>query len=167
MTNSIQTDKRPRLFPREDNYEVVKYVNETLNFFIQNHWFYFNQIWHKSSFGEGDSSLYKWRTNFTKKYIMFFFLSKLMCLLIPSVFSSGRYDTWTSFFIFPSKRFQFRRHNNSYQYNTSNIIHPVYPLYSYTYVLEYITLIIRVHLVKLNWFQFLRWLPEFLIIYIS
>ena len=33
MTNSIQTDKRPRLFPREDNYEVVKYVNETLKSF--------------------------------------------------------------------------------------------------------------------------------------
>jgi hypothetical protein len=28
---------------------------------LQNHWANFNQTWHKSSFGGGDSSLFKWR----------------------------------------------------------------------------------------------------------
>ena len=29
--------------------------------FLQNYWANFNQIWHNASFGEGDSSLFKWR----------------------------------------------------------------------------------------------------------
>ena len=29
---------------------------------LQNHWANFNQTWHKASLGEGDSSLFKWRT---------------------------------------------------------------------------------------------------------
>ena len=34
---------------------------------LQNHWANFNQTWHKVSFGEGDSSLFKWRaTRFPK-----------------------------------------------------------------------------------------------------
>ena len=28
---------------------------------LKNHWANFNQTWHKASFGEGDSSLFKWR----------------------------------------------------------------------------------------------------------
>jgi hypothetical protein len=31
------------------------------NLLLQNHWANFNQTWHKSSFGEGDSSLFKGR----------------------------------------------------------------------------------------------------------
>ena len=33
------------------------------NLLLQNHWANFNQTWHKASLDEGDSSLFKWRTN--------------------------------------------------------------------------------------------------------
>ena len=33
----------------------------TFSSFLQNHWGNFNQTWHKTSFGEGDSNFFKWR----------------------------------------------------------------------------------------------------------
>ena len=46
---------------------VVVFVGVVVNFLhfyllLQNHWANFNQTWHKASLGEGDSSLFKWRT---------------------------------------------------------------------------------------------------------
>jgi hypothetical protein len=38
-------------------------VRKLLHFrlLLQNHWANFNQTWHKSSLGEGDSKIFKWR----------------------------------------------------------------------------------------------------------
>ena len=42
---------------------VVVIVNFShFHLLLQNHWANFNQTWHKASLGEGDSSLFKWRT---------------------------------------------------------------------------------------------------------
>ena len=51
-------------FPRGDNYKIAKiYCRIFLkNLVLQNHWAIFNQTWLKASLGEGDSSLFKWRT---------------------------------------------------------------------------------------------------------
>ena len=48
-------------FSRGDNYEIVKIrtLTNLKNHLLQNHWADFNQTWHKSSFGVGDSSFFQ------------------------------------------------------------------------------------------------------------
>ena len=54
----------PSPFPRGDNYKNSENTLMKLkNLLLQNHWANFNQTWHQASLGEGDSSLFKWRTN--------------------------------------------------------------------------------------------------------
>ena len=53
----VCSNKEPRLFPRGDNYEIVKTHGRNK----KNHTSNFNQTWHKVFLGEGDSSFVKWR----------------------------------------------------------------------------------------------------------
>ena len=65
-------------FSRRDNYEIVKIHWQNLKSSSQNHGTNFHQIWHKASFGEGDSSLFKWRT------IQFSKVDNVLCFFISS-----------------------------------------------------------------------------------
>ena len=59
----VCTNEKPRPFPGEDNYEIAKIHWRNFNIFLlQNPLANFNQTWHKASLGEGNSSLFKWRT---------------------------------------------------------------------------------------------------------
>ena len=52
---------RPLPFSKGDNYEISKIHWQIKKPFLQNCWANFNQTWHKSTVGEGNSSLFKWR----------------------------------------------------------------------------------------------------------
>ena len=55
--------KGPALFQGEIIREQRKYIDEIFkNLLLRNYWTNFNQTWHKTSLGEGDSSLLKRRT---------------------------------------------------------------------------------------------------------
>ena len=49
----------PRPFPGGDSENTLTKLK---NLLLQNHWANFNQTWHKTSLGEWDSSLFKWRS---------------------------------------------------------------------------------------------------------
>ena len=84
--NQVCSNEWPGLFPRGDNYKIRKkngWISSTRGdsseivnfywkylkiFFSRTAWLIFNQIWHRSSLGKGDSSLFKWRaTPFSKR----------------------------------------------------------------------------------------------------
>ena len=58
----ICSNEGPCSFSRGDNYKMVKIHWRNLeNLLLKNHWANFNQTWHKPSFDEGYSNLFKWR----------------------------------------------------------------------------------------------------------
>jgi hypothetical protein len=61
--NQVCPNKGPGPLQRGDNYKNVKlgWGHLRINLLLQNHWANFNQTWHKSSLGGGDSSLFKQR----------------------------------------------------------------------------------------------------------
>ena len=64
--------KGPALFQGEIITKEQQYIYEIKkNRLLQNNWANFNQTWHNSSLGEGESSFFKWRAlPFSKgKYI--------------------------------------------------------------------------------------------------
>ena len=93
------------------------------NLLLQNHTAYYNQTWHKTSLGKGDSVLYKWRTipffprgdnseiiNFIGKYSEVFFrwamwlgLGQLIEILINSLNSRCAYQYVLWIFIWKKK----------------------------------------------------------------
>ena len=63
MGIQVCSNEGPRLFPMGDNYEIAKIHCKILKILrLQNHWANFKQTWPKASLSEGDSSLFKWRT---------------------------------------------------------------------------------------------------------
>ena len=50
----VCSNEGPRLFPRGDNYEIVKiHWRNWKNLLLQNHWANLNQTWHKASWVKG------------------------------------------------------------------------------------------------------------------
>ena len=74
--NSSLFKKRTRPFPKEHIHEIVKINWRNLKIFVMAN---FNQILHKVSLGEGDSSLFRWKT------IQFSTSWKLVYLLLINV----------------------------------------------------------------------------------
>ena len=60
----VSSNEGPCPFLRGGNNEIVKihWWNFFKNIPPYNHWANFSQTWHKASLGEGNSSLFKWRT---------------------------------------------------------------------------------------------------------
>ena len=59
----VCSNEGPHSFPRGNNYKICKNTfMKFKNLLLQNYWATFNQTWHKASLGEGDYSLFKWRT---------------------------------------------------------------------------------------------------------
>ena len=60
---TICSNEGPHPFLRVNYYEITKlHCWNLINLLVQNHRANFNQTWHKVFLGEGDSSLFKWRT---------------------------------------------------------------------------------------------------------
>ena len=58
----VYSNEGPSLFWRGDNYEIAKNtLTKFKNVFLKNHLSNFNKTWHNAFFGEGESSLFKWR----------------------------------------------------------------------------------------------------------
>ena len=60
----VCSNEDPRPFPRGDDKEIEKrthYIKiyKFNNLLLQNHWVNLNEIWHKESLCEGNSSLFK------------------------------------------------------------------------------------------------------------
>ena len=62
------SNEDPVLFSRKDKLqESENTLTKFKNLLLQNQGANFNQTWHKASLGEGDSNLFKWRTNSISK----------------------------------------------------------------------------------------------------
>ena len=58
--SQVCSNEGPCPFPKGENYEIAKIHWPNIKIFFSRTTF--NQIWHKTSLGEGDSSLFQWRT---------------------------------------------------------------------------------------------------------
>ena len=55
----VCSNKGSRPFPRRDNNDKAKYIEDIKNLLLQNHCANFNQTWHKASMDGGNSTLNK------------------------------------------------------------------------------------------------------------
>ena len=59
MGIQVCSNEGPRPFPKGDNYEIAKYIDEILKSSPQELLGQFNQTWQEASLGEGDLSFVK------------------------------------------------------------------------------------------------------------